>query len=293
MEKYFITGATGNIGREVIRYLFKHQAKNSIIAGVRHVEKAKQQFSDYPEIDFVKFDFEDSETFNKALKDDIDIVFLLRPPHIADVNKYFRPLIDQIRLHGINKVVFLSVQGAEKSKVIPHYKIEKLVLESGLKYIFLRPGYFMQNLTTTLNKDIRKRRKIILPAGKAKFNWIDAENIGESAALLLMQFEAYKNKAYEITGNENLNFYTVTDIINTLINDKIVFENVNPFHFYSIKRKEGVPKAMVFVMIFLHFLPRFSKEPALNDFYEKISGKKPTSVSQFIEREKHMFFGDE
>jgi hypothetical protein len=46
---------------------------------------------------------------------------------------------------------------------------------------------------------------------------------------------------------------------------------------------------MISVMIMLHFLPRFQEEPKLSDFYEKITGKKPTSLKAFIEREQKCF----
>lgn len=288
MKNILITGATGNIGMEVIRFLYEKETSNQIIAGVRNIEKTKTMFGGYPKLDYVNFDFEDVETFDKALTG-IDTIFLLRPPHISDVEKYFKPLIESIKKHNISEVVFLSVQGAEKSKVIPHNKIERLIMEYGLNYIFLRPGYFMQNLTTTLHHDIKTKREIILPSGNAKFNWIDIENIGEVGAILLEKFADYKNNAYEITGLENENFATVTSLINNVIENPVRFRDVNPIKFYKIKKEEGMAKGMIAVIILLHFLPRFQQEPKISDFYERLTGKKPTSLKTFVEREKEKF----
>ena len=280
MKNILITGATGNIGMEVIRFLYQNETSNQIIAGVRNIEKAKRIFSGYPKLDYDYFDFEDVETFDTTLTG-IDTIFLLRPPNISDVEKYFKPLIISIQKHTISEVVFLSVQGAEKSKVIPHNKIERLIKECGINYIFLRPGYFMQNLTTTLHHDIKTKREIILPCGKAKFNWIDIENIGEAGAILLEKFPDYKNKAYEITGLENENFEKVTSLINSVIVNPIRFRDVNPLRFYNIKNREGMAKGMIAVMILLHFLPRFQQEPKISDFYEQLTGKKPISFEKF------------
>ena len=44
---------------------------------------------------------------------------------------------------------------------------------------------------------------------------------------------------------------------------------------------------MIIVMILLHYLPRFQKEPAVTDSYEKLTRKKPTTLKTFIEREKN------
>ncbi len=285
MSNILITGATGNIGVEVIRYLYKFETSNRIIAGVRNIDKAKRIFNDCPKLEYVHFDFEDSDTFDNAFKG-IERIFLLRPPHISDIDKYFKPLISKIVQHNIREVVFLSVQGVEKSKVIPHNKIERLIVENGLDYIFLRPSYFMQNLTTTLINDIKTKRSIILPAKRAKFNWIDIENIGETAAILLEKFEDHKNRPYEITGLENEDFYYVTSLINKVIKNPIVFKSVNPLRFFMIKRKEGMVTGMIIVMLLLHFLPRFQKEPRISNFYEELTGNKPTDLKTFIEREK-------
>ena len=138
MRQILITGATGNIGTEVIRSLTILGTNNQIIAGVRNILKAKQLFFDFKNLDYRDFDFENPQTFDKSL-DNIDCVFLLRPPHISDVDKYFKPLIQKISEKGIRQIIFLSVQGAEKSKIIPHNKIERLIRDSGLDFIFLRP----------------------------------------------------------------------------------------------------------------------------------------------------------
>lgn len=288
MSNILITGATGNIGFEVIRFLTKIDSSNRIIAGVRNIEKAKVVFKAYPKLEYVHFDFEDCDTFDNALIG-IDRIFLLRPPHISKVDKYFKPLISKIKEKNINEIVFLSVQGAEKSKVIPHNKIERLINENGLDFIFLRPGYFMQNLTTTLIQDIRTKREIILPSGKAKFNWIDIENIGEAGAILLDKFNDFKNQVFEITGLENENFEKVTKLINDAIDHPIKYHNVNPIRFYRIKKRDGMMKGMIMVMILLHFLPRFQKEPMISESYEKLTNKKPTDLKAFIEREKNQF----
>jgi uncharacterized protein YbjT (DUF2867 family) len=285
MRQFLITGATGNIGTEVIKSLETIGTNYKIIAGVRNIAKARQLFPDFKNLDYRDFDFEDPQTFDKAL-DNIDCIFLLRPPHISDVDKYFKPLIQTITKKGIKRIIFLSVQGAEKSKVIPHNKIERLIRDSGLDFIFLRPSYFMQNLTTNLLRDIQFKGQIILPAGKAKFNWIDIRNIGQVTAILLDNFDLHKNREIELTGHENLDFYAASEIMSAVTNKKIEFVNVNPFKFYRLKRRDGLNSGLIIVMTMLHFLPRLQKDPRISDNYEILTGRKPTSLKEFMEREK-------
>lgn len=290
MAKTLITGATGNIGFQVIQFLLQTKTSNKIIAGVRNINKAKLIFQDYQNLEFVRFDLGDPNTYDEALEG-VDKIFLLRPPQITDINRYFKPFILRIQHHKILKLVFLSVQGADSSKIIPHYKIEQLIKSQNLNYIFLRPSYFMQNLTTTLYQDIKTKRQIILPAGEAKFNWIDINNIGEVAAFVLNNFEAHSNRIYDITGLENKNFYEVTQLINSKISNNITYKSVNPFHFFLLKMKAGMSFGKTMVLILLHYLPRFQKEPKISNNYEVLMGKEPTTLQSFIDREKKLFEG--
>ncbi|WP_445735537.1 NmrA family NAD(P)-binding protein [Mariniflexile sp.] len=285
MKRILITGATGNIGTELVHYLCELDNGSEIIVAVRNVERAKEKFPNLSGLSFRLFDFEEQNSFDTAFKD-IDILFLLRPPHISEVDKYFQPLLKSAKNNGIEKVVFLSVQGAEKSKVIPHNRIERLIKSIGFKYIFVRPSYFMQNLTTTLLPELQKNQTITLPSGQAKFNWIDLKNIGEVSAVLIKSFEKHKNKAYEITGTENKNFQEVSEILSETIGSKFNFKSINPISFYFKKRKDGIENGFAIVMTILHFLPRFQKEPEISDNFNKLTGKKPTTLKEFINREK-------
>ncbi|MFN7115207.1 MAG: NmrA family NAD(P)-binding protein [Saprospiraceae bacterium] len=287
MKKILITGATGNIGAEVIRFLFQQNTMHHVIAGVREINSAQQTLNTYPSLHYRLFDFAQPETFDAALTG-IDSIFLLRPPQLADVQKYFAPLIETAVKQGITDITFLSVQGVERSSVIPHHKIERLIRQSGLRYCFLRPSYFMQNLTTTLLYDIKSKQKIILPAGRAKFNWVDTANIGEVAASILNNFERFENQAFDITGYKNKNFYEVANILTDVLGRPITFESPDPLSYYLLKRREGMETTKILVMIMLHFLPRFQKEPVITRFYEQVTGKQPRSLQEFLEQSRSL-----
>jgi uncharacterized protein YbjT (DUF2867 family) len=285
-KNLLITGATGNIGLEVIRGLKEIAPQINILAGSHSVEKSKKALADYTVSEFRKIDFADSSTFDSALKD-IDIVFLLRPPQLADVPKYFAPFIQAMKERNIAKIVFLSVQGAEKQKYIPHYKIEQLILDAGMDYVFLRPGYFMQNLTTTLSHEIKTQNKIVVPSGNLKFNWVDAQDIGLAGAYILNDFEKYKNRSFELTGSEFAGFHEVAAVLSDVLGRTIRYESPNLIRYILNKQKQGILLPMIFVMIMLHFFPRFGKNnPRLTNTVTNITGRRPGTIREFAEREK-------
>jgi uncharacterized protein YbjT (DUF2867 family) len=156
--KILITGATGNVGMAVIKSLNKIPHSLHVIAGIRDFTRDKQKISDY-KIDFVKFDFMDFATYSSALEG-CQMLFLLRPPQISNTEKYFKPLIKIAKEVSIKHIVFLSVQGVEKSAIIPHHKIEKLIMDSKIPYTMLRPAYFMQNFMGSLHHDLVVNKRI-------------------------------------------------------------------------------------------------------------------------------------
>jgi uncharacterized protein YbjT (DUF2867 family) len=278
--KVLITGATGNVGIEVVSALKKLDHHLEIYAGVRDLEIGNDKLSDF-DLKLIKFDFVDIDTFLPAIKN-IDVLFLLRPPQISDVKKYFAPLIKTAVQTSIKHIVFLSVQGAEKSKMIPHHKIEKLIIDSNIPYTILRPAYFMQNFTTTLHTDLVKYYRIYLPAGQAKFTLIDTEDIGSVTAKVLAEPLNHINKSYDLTNDETLNFTEMAKKISKAIGTKISYISPNLLQFFLTKRKENMPRTLILVMIMLHYFPRFQQTPKTTNCVKIITGQEPKSFDDFV-----------
>lgn len=176
MKNVLVTGASGSVGSAIVRHLSTTDTK---------VWKAS--YKDALQSDELYFDFDNLSRTTNSLNN-LDVLFLLRPPHISNTEKYFEPLITACVQMKVKHIVFLAVQGAEKSSIIPHHRIEKIIVRSALPYTFIRPSYFMQNLTSTLKQDIRAKGLISLPAGKAKFLWVDVNDNRRSDSRSFIEF---------------------------------------------------------------------------------------------------------
>lgn len=276
MENILITGASGNVGQAILHHFAPNAEQKLYLASRKEGENQ------------LYFDFENLEGTKPSLAK-TDTLFLLRPPQISDVKQYFQPLIKHAKEAGVKHIVFLSVQGAEDVSFIPHAKIEKLIKASGIPYTFIRPSYFMQNLSTTLLQDIKAHDRIFLPAGKAKFLWVDVMDIGKAIAVVLQDVAAHRNQAYTITGNELYDFEEVTRMLSEALGRKIDYVSPNLLRFYLIKKKEGMKPAFILVMIMLHYLPRFQKAPHISPDLTNLSGDVPISLRDFMERNKEIW----
>jgi hypothetical protein len=64
---------------------------------------------------------------------------------------------------------------------------------------------------------------------------------------------------------------------------------MNPISFYFRKRKAGLKKDFALVMTLLHFIPRLQKEPQISDNYKVLTGKEPSTLTEFVQRKKTFF----
>ena len=272
-----VTGHSGNVGSGLVQEL--DRLGSAYATTTRDAPQSDNE---------VYFDFLEPPATLRQLPD-FEAIFLMRPPPISKVKRYFKPLLEGLAARQKQPhIVFLSVQGAEKVSFIPHAKIEKEIIAAGLSYTFVRPSYFMQNLTGPVLPQIREKQRIKLPSGKANFLWIDALDIGASAAHILINPSEHRNQAYTLTGTELLNYPKVAELLSEVLGRRIIYKSQFPLWFlFAQSRRTNWSHAVV--MTALHTLPRLQSDPEITDRVESLLGRKPTQLRTFIEREREQF----
>jgi uncharacterized protein YbjT (DUF2867 family) len=279
VKRILVTGATGQVGSAVIAAL--RQVDGIVVrAGVRDTTSLAAKWHDKARVQPVAFDFTDPTSQDAALAD-CDSLFLLRPPQLTGD---FGDLIARARDQGVGHIVFLSVQGAQNNRLIPHHKIEQRLITSGVPYTLLRPAYFMQNFTSTLHDELVRRHRIFLPAGHARFTLVDVDDIGRVAATVLTQAGTQHHaQAYTLTSQIPLTFEQMAEQLTAGLGTPISYESPNPWRFYRTLRHDGRERGLILVMLLLHILPRFTGTPPVTDTVAELTGQAPTEFAQFVE----------
>ena len=283
MKRILVTGSTGQVGSALISALC---AREGIVvrAGVRDVTTAKKAWRGASKVQPVPFDFTDSASQDAALAD-CDSLFLLRPPQLTGD---FGDLIARARRHGVAHIVFLSVQGAQNNVFVPHHRIEKRLVASGVACTMLRPAYFMQNFTSTLHDELVHRQRIFLPAGNARFTLVDVGDIARVAAIVLTQpGTQHHGKAYTLTSQTPLNFQQMADVLTTGLGTSIRYVSPGPWRFYRTSRRNGRDPGLILVMLLLHMLPRFTGTPRVTSSVAELTGLAPIEFEQFVAAHRH------
>lgn len=274
MATILITGATGNVGQELVQQLAAagHSLRAAVVtaADAAHLP---------PGVPWTRFDFTDPATYAPAFAG-VEKLFLLRPPHISNVDRDMRPAVDAAIAGGVQHITFLSLLGAERNKIVPHAKVEALLQSRPVSLTLLRCGFFMQNLSTTHRADIRDRGEIFIPAGKGKTAFVDVRDIAAVAAKVLTE-PGHEGKAYPLTGAEALDYDQVAAIMSRALGRPIRYTHPSLLRFVWRFWRQGHPLAYVAVVAAIYTTTRLGMAAAVTPHTAALLGRAPISLAQF------------
>ena len=274
-----VTGATGNVGRGVVERLLAAGVRVRATVTPGSAGEVSPPVGSSPEL--VVFDFTDASTWRTAFEG-VEQVFLMRPPHLGRPRRQMLPALEAAREAGVRHVVLLSLQGAEHNRLVPHAVLEKWLRESGLAWTFVRPSFFMQNLTTTHLTDIRDRDEVVVPAGAGATAFVDADDVAAVAAEALLDPGRHRNRAWTATGPRSLTYAQVAEILTDVLGRPITYARPGLVQYARHARSTlAMPWAMVAVTSAIYTVARLGRADALSDDVRAVTGRSATSFEEF------------
>jgi len=179
-----VTGATGNVGRNVVEQLVSRGA--DVRPLVRDTAKA-----DFPAgVEVAQGDLLDVDSLRAAMSG-VSTLFLLNGV-VADEFTQAVIALNVAREVGIERVVYLSVIHSDVYVNVPHFAgkfgVERMIDALGIPATILRPAYYMDNEITV--KDVVTGYGIYpMPIGDKGLAMVDARDVGEIAAIELIRRE--------------------------------------------------------------------------------------------------------
>lgn len=180
-----ITGASGNIGRQVVQQLVDRGA--AVRALVRDPSKAT-----FPEsVEVVQGDLLDVAALRRAMAG-VSTLFLLNGV-VPDEFTQALVTLNVARDAGVERVVYLSVIHSDRYVNVPHFAgkfgVERMLEQMGFGATILRPAYFMQNDLTI--KDVMLGHGVYpMPIGAKGLAMLDTRDLAEIAAIELLARDA-------------------------------------------------------------------------------------------------------
>ncbi len=271
-----VTGALGNVGSAVASGLVERGVRVRV-ADI-DVDALGERF---PGLETVRLDYTDSSTF-EAVVAGVDRLFLIRPPAISRVGNTINPFIDAAARRGVGHVVFSSVAGAESNRIVPHHRIEQHLIDSGIPWTMLQPGFFAQNIATAYCQDINEDNRIYVPAGQGRVAFIDAVDIGDAAVVCLTS-DGHASQGYHLTGPEAVTFDHVASLITGKLGRTISYDPAPVVGYFRHLRMQGLVFPHAFVQTLLHTGLRRGDAEAVTTTVEDLIGRPARTLATYID----------
>jgi uncharacterized protein YbjT (DUF2867 family) len=271
-----ITGASGNIGQEVIRQIAK-------IGGgrVRATFQSASKAAAAPAgVEAVIMDYNQPETIRAALRN-VEIVFLVGPV-ASNLVELETKAIDEIRRSGVSQLVKLSAMGG-RGATFPrqHQESEEYIKSSGVPYTFLRPNGFMQNMVNYNGATIRTENAFYGTQGDGKVSHIDIRDIAAVAVRVLTEDGKHLGKVYSLTGPEALSNARMAEILSAKLGLEIKYVDLPQNQMKQALLAAGLPEWNVDGVLELAEFYRQGGATTVSGDVEQILERKPCSFEQF------------
>ena len=223
MKRILVTGATGNVGRELVQLLHAGGSKPRALS--RNPQSANLPAG----VDVVRGDLAAPETIDEALQG-VDAVFLVWVAPFAAA----APAIERIARHAEQIVLLTSPHNVQHPFFqqpnllrAVHAGIEQLIEDSGLQWTFLRPTAFAVNARHWWAPQIKRGDVVRWFHADAATAPIHERDIAAVAARALCE-EGHRGKEYVLTGPESLTQREQVQVIGDAIGRRLSFDELSP-----------------------------------------------------------------
>lgn len=214
-----VTGATGNVGRQVVAQLIDRGAQ------VRAVTRDPGSAGLPAGVEVVRGDLTDLASLEPHLKD-ADSVFLLWPFIGQAAAAELAPSVVQALARHAPRIVYLSAHVPDGQPGSWWATVERLIQDSGAGWTFLRPVGFATN-TLMWADQIRTGNVVRWPYGSAARSLIHEHDIAAVAVRALTE-DGHAGQKYVLTGPESITQADQVRIIGEETGHAVRWENLAP-----------------------------------------------------------------
>jgi len=287
MDKYLITGATGNVGLSTMRYLLERKDADFEVAGAVRDVVAARKMEGLEQAQLVYFEFDEPSTHAEALKG-VTKLLLIRPNQVSDVSRHIFPFLNKVEQSGVKHIVFVSIVGAERNRVFANHRIEAHLKKMGIPHTIVRPSLYMQNLVTLHGQEIRKNNHLYIPAGAGMVNYIDARDVARVVVELLTK-PGHEGKEYEVTGQEPMDFYKIASLFTAELGREIKYARPLAIKFIRQKMLEKKQLPFIVTLSLLYGAARNGKMGHTSSVFKELTGSEPRQLVDFIHENRKVW----
>lgn len=286
--KVLITGATGKSGGAAVDELLRMGYQ---VRAMVHGEDERSKQLEAKGAEVVLGDFLNLDEVSVAMKG-IDTAYLCFPilvPGVLEATAYFAQAAKENGLKGIVNMSQISARREAKSNAAQdHWVGEQILNATGIPTVHLRPTFF-DDWFLYIRDLIQDNGEIVLPFGNGRWAPVDSADLGRVVARAAVDIESFGGKVLKLYGPNEYNVFEMAEVISSALGRTVTYKPVTIEQFFEINAKK--PASEHFIQHVTHVAEDCVNGifAGTNDLIKEITGKEPTTLTDFFTRNKSIF----
>jgi NAD(P)H dehydrogenase (quinone) len=234
-----VTGATGHLGCLVVEQLLQRVPASQLVAVVRDAAKAADFAARGVAVRIANYD--EPATLETAFVG-VDKLLLISGSELGKRIPQHRAAIAAAKNAGVKLLAYTSLLRANTARMslsVEHVATEKALRESGLPFVLLRNGWYLENYTENLGSALQ--HGVIL--GAAQHGRIAAAaraDYAEAAAAVITS-DGHAGQVYELAGDAAFTLTELAAEVSKQSGKAIVYKNLSAPDYAATLQSFGVP----------------------------------------------------
>jgi NAD(P)H dehydrogenase (quinone) len=235
-----VTGATGHLGRLVVESLLRRGVPaGEIVATGRSIEK----LADLAERGVVvrRADYSDPASLEDAF-DGADTLLLVSGSEVGQRLSQHVTAIEAAKSAGVTLLAYTSVLRADTSTLslaAEHKATEEALAASGVPFVLLRNGWYIENYTSQLPTYLE--HGVAGAAGEGRVSAATRADYAEATAAVLTSDEPQAGKVYELGGTA----FTLSElaaVVSEVTGKDVAYADLPEETFAAVLGQAGLPE---------------------------------------------------
>ncbi|MGC5310747.1 NAD(P)H-binding protein [Micromonospora zamorensis] len=278
-----VTGATGQLGSQIVDLLLDRLPPQAVGVSVRDVDKA----ADLAErgVRVRAGDFTDPATLEHAFEGAERVLIVSAAIRGAGALVANRAAVDAARAAGAKRIVYTSHQAASRDSLFApqptHAATEEHLTGLGIPFTALRNGFYASTLSHSIGAALETGR-LVAPAD-GPVSWTAHSDLAEAAAIAMAEEGVLDGVTPALTAAEALDLEAVAGILTGITGRAITRVVVGDEEWKASAIARGMPAAAADFTLGMYRAARRGEFAVTDPTLETLIGRRPTPVRSVLE----------